>query len=58
MKEYWIVMLPERSILQHTLVDRKYQVTPYESGTICSTSLDGFEIDVDELYQFLRDDVE
>ena len=48
--EYWIVDPIERTLVQHNLVDGKYQAKTHTSGTVASTAFPGFELDLDAIW--------
>ena len=48
--EYWIVDPVDRTLIQHSLVDGKYQAQKHTSGRVASTAFPGFELDLDAIW--------
>ena len=58
-KEYWIVSPEARAISQRVLQDGRYgDATIYEDGVLHSSVLEGFELDIKELFAELDDQPE
>lgn len=54
-KEYWVVSAGERLILKHVLTNGEYVSTPHYEGEMRSEALEGFQMDIAELFASVSD---
>jgi len=52
-KEYWIISTTNRSIVQYKLVDGEYECEEIKQGQIESFAIEGFGVDIAELFSVL-----